>query len=538
LAVLVFVFTSQPFVALESQSAYGALQVNPQLPDEQVVVAFCRDVHACPQAPQFVVLVFVLTSHPLAALPSQSAVPAGQDETLHAPALHTADPLVGVGQACPQVPQFATLARTSTSHPFVAWPSQSPYPLAQFWIVQEPAMQDAVAFTRLQRRPHAPQCADVVWVFVSQPLDTSPSQLPVPGEQTRTHRPLPSQAWSLRGQVPQELWHTGSAPHSRPVQSGVQVDATQCPAPSHALPVGHAQMPPHPSPPQVSVGQLGLQPTQCPDALQVCPPEQVPHVPPQPSSPHARTEQSGIQAAKVAETVRSAFITRLHAVPVEASQPAHPEIDPPFSGAALSSTLVPSASATEQVAPQSMPEPVTLPVPVPALVMVSVRGVDAAMHWPEESQACPPLQVPHEPSQPFGPQTRPAQSGVQEGVWSHPWSATPSATAMTRKTARPAKDSSVRVLSVLVVLMAASPCQLTTRRTSRLRAPCSAGRWRCAGGLACPQRRAARNGWRCGLQRMHAACGPPSGFAYGTGSGSAGVPTRKGTATMPRNMDR
>jgi hypothetical protein len=56
-AELVFRFASQPSAALPSQFPKPALHVRiPQVPDEQVAVAFKRE-QAVPQLPQFAVLV-------------------------------------------------------------------------------------------------------------------------------------------------------------------------------------------------------------------------------------------------------------------------------------------------------------------------------------------------------------------------------------------------------------------------------------------------------------------------------------------------
>jgi len=63
---------SQPFAKLLSQFPNPLLHVMPQLPLVQVAVPFV-ELQALLQPPQCAVFEFLLTSHPLAGLPSQSA---------------------------------------------------------------------------------------------------------------------------------------------------------------------------------------------------------------------------------------------------------------------------------------------------------------------------------------------------------------------------------------------------------------------------------------------------------------------------------
>jgi hypothetical protein len=69
----VLTLVSQPSVAFMLQSPKPELQVKPHLPALHVVVALARVGQTFPQLPQCIVLVCVLVSQPLAALPSQSA---------------------------------------------------------------------------------------------------------------------------------------------------------------------------------------------------------------------------------------------------------------------------------------------------------------------------------------------------------------------------------------------------------------------------------------------------------------------------------
>ena len=61
----------------------------------------CANWHVLPQAPQFVALLVVFVSQPLAALPSQSAKPLLHAASTHAPARQPATPF-GNEHTCPQ----------------------------------------------------------------------------------------------------------------------------------------------------------------------------------------------------------------------------------------------------------------------------------------------------------------------------------------------------------------------------------------------------------------------------------------------------
>lgn len=152
--------TSHPLAALPSQSLKLPEQAKLQAPEEHVVVALLREGQIFPQAPQFDVLVLTLTSQPLPATPSQFAKPALQDPRPHEPAEHAADALVGLGQAFPHVPQLAVLVLRFVSQPFPARPSQLPKPLLHAPSAQAPAAQAGAALARpAQALPHVPQLA-------------------------------------------------------------------------------------------------------------------------------------------------------------------------------------------------------------------------------------------------------------------------------------------------------------------------------------------------------------------------------------------
>lgn len=169
----VLVLTSQPFASSPSQFAKPGLQVIPeQAPPVQVGVP-PLELHALPQLPQFW-MVPRFVSQPLLATPSQLPQP-----ELHwipqVPAVQVGTPLVEL-QTFPQAPQLEGRPRF-VSQPLLAAPSQFAYPALQV-MPQDPAAQVGVPLVELQTTPQAPQWPVLLPRFVSQPLETSPSQLP------------------------------------------------------------------------------------------------------------------------------------------------------------------------------------------------------------------------------------------------------------------------------------------------------------------------------------------------------------------------
>jgi hypothetical protein len=156
-SALVFVLTSQPFAALMSQFAKPALQLSAHIPAAHVAVAFAAAAHATPHVPQLATLVLVLTSQPFAALMSQFAKPA-LHTSAHAPATHVGAIALGAArQTVLHAPQFITLVRVSTSHPFAGFMSQSAKPALQR-TPHAPSAHVAVALGPAeQTRPHVPQ---------------------------------------------------------------------------------------------------------------------------------------------------------------------------------------------------------------------------------------------------------------------------------------------------------------------------------------------------------------------------------------------
>jgi hypothetical protein len=136
-----------------------------QVPWEQIGV---EPEHAVPQVPQLLASVFVLTSQPLAAFPSQSAYP-----TLHEnpqlPPVHVGPAFATAGQTFPQLPQLLASLCFGVSQPLAAFLSQSAYP-ALHTNPQLPPPHAGVAFVTVgQAFMHAPQFRGSLLRFVQTP---------------------------------------------------------------------------------------------------------------------------------------------------------------------------------------------------------------------------------------------------------------------------------------------------------------------------------------------------------------------------------
>jgi hypothetical protein len=190
LVTLVLKFASQPLLALPSQLPNPELHVGTHTPVVHAVDPLGL-VQPLPQEPQFDRDVFVLTSQPVDARPSQFPNPVLQ-AMVHAPSEHPGEPFVPL-HADPQAPQCAALVSVLVSQPFTALPSQLPKPALQAPSVQTPLTHDSAAFARLHTAPHAPQLARLVFVFVSQPFPEFPSQSPRPGLHVETPQTPPTQ---------------------------------------------------------------------------------------------------------------------------------------------------------------------------------------------------------------------------------------------------------------------------------------------------------------------------------------------------------
>lgn len=124
--------------------------------------------HAIPQPPQFCGSFVIVVSHPFPAFPSQSPLPARHWEYVQLPPAHAGTP-PWAGHGLLHAPQLATLVCVFTSQPFAAFMSQSAKPALQViphmperhagWALAAPA----------QVLPHVPQLAVLCAVFTSQP---------------------------------------------------------------------------------------------------------------------------------------------------------------------------------------------------------------------------------------------------------------------------------------------------------------------------------------------------------------------------------
>ena len=177
---LFMVFVSQPLVVFASQLPKPELhEAMPHVPLEQLAVPFAGVEQTVPHAPQLLTLVFMFVSQPLAAFASQLPYPELQEPNPHVPLEQTAEPLLGVEQVVPHAPQCVVLVFKLTSHPLEGSPSQSAQPELQVPMPQTPPEHPAVALGGAEQViPQAPQWATVVLRFVSQPLAVLASQFP------------------------------------------------------------------------------------------------------------------------------------------------------------------------------------------------------------------------------------------------------------------------------------------------------------------------------------------------------------------------
>jgi hypothetical protein len=188
---------SQPFEALASQSPNPAVQLMEQTLLVQDGVPLVPS-HATPQELQFAASLVVSTSQPSAASALQSASPALQELTRHAPVLQSPVPPAMV-QTVPQLPQSESVF-SGVSQPWVGSASQSPNPAEQVG-EQMPVVQAVVPLVLVQVTPQAPQSLVVVR-SVSQPSDGVALQSSQPATQ------LIEQAPRVQDAEPFALEHT------------------------------------------------------------------------------------------------------------------------------------------------------------------------------------------------------------------------------------------------------------------------------------------------------------------------------------------
>ena len=182
------VLTSQPLPALPSQSALPGLQLETvHCPPLQSAPPFATE-QTLPQVPQFCALLLVVVSQPLPALLSQFPKPGLHATILQTLPWHSAVPFVLL-QTLPQPLQLFASVVLSVSQPLSTLPSQLAQPMAQpIWHC--PALHDAVPLKELHTLPHCPQLPALVLMFVSQPFSGFPSQSPKPSAQVMPQMPL------------------------------------------------------------------------------------------------------------------------------------------------------------------------------------------------------------------------------------------------------------------------------------------------------------------------------------------------------------
>ncbi|MFO0560349.1 MAG: hypothetical protein U0269_20195 [Polyangiales bacterium] len=174
--------TSHPFAALMSQLAKPALQLSAHAPATHVgAIALGAARQTVLHAPQFIALVRVSTSQPLAGFMSQSAKPALQ-RTPQAPSAHVAAALGPAEQTRPHIPQLFTSVVAST-HETIP-------PLVQRMLGSGQSKRHVPAphiCPAGHALPHAPQFIGLDRVSASQPLVGSRSQSAKPA----SHAPIP-----------------------------------------------------------------------------------------------------------------------------------------------------------------------------------------------------------------------------------------------------------------------------------------------------------------------------------------------------------
>jgi hypothetical protein len=160
----VLVLVSQPLAAIPSQLAKPALQrAMPHAPLVHAPTPLAG-AHARLHAPQCAAFERVSTQaapHIMSPGPAHRVAHAPFEQTW--PAAH----------ARPHAPQCAVALRVSVSQPLAGLPSQSAKPASQRATTHAPAAHASAALGRLHARPHAPQWLALVWVSTQAPLQSA-----------------------------------------------------------------------------------------------------------------------------------------------------------------------------------------------------------------------------------------------------------------------------------------------------------------------------------------------------------------------------
>ena len=274
-----------------------------------------------PHVPQFVMVV-VAVSLPSAGMPLQSAKPALQTPSVHAPPGHVVLAFARV-HTLPHVPQFAG-AVSEASQPSPSAPLQLPKPMLHVPIAHIPLAHVAVALTREHERPQPPQFVSV-WIDVSQPVASLPSQSENPlRHEPMRHIPVEQSATApervhVAPHAPQSVsvWVDVSQPSAvRPLQSAKPAaHAVIVHVPLAQLPVACAGTHATPQPPQLmSVFVIVSQPS-------AVMPLQLPKPGRQPVSEHAPAAHDAVPLANEQGTPHA---PQFVSVRVEVVQPVSP----------------------------------------------------------------------------------------------------------------------------------------------------------------------------------------------------------------------
>lgn len=170
---------SHPSAALLLQSPKPALQVMPHMLEPHRGIALAPPRQARPHIPQFAASDVTSTHEP-----PQATRPPVQAAT-HPPALQNCAP----GQVLPHSPQLAGEVCRLVSHPLAGLPSQFPNPVLQVKSAHMLAEHDAMPFANEHVRPHMPQFVTLVRVFTSHPFIAFMSQSAKPGSHVSWHMP-------------------------------------------------------------------------------------------------------------------------------------------------------------------------------------------------------------------------------------------------------------------------------------------------------------------------------------------------------------
>ncbi len=175
---------SQPVDAIRSQSVNPAAQEMPQTPDVHVAVAFGPDGHEVPQAPQLRRSVWVFVSQPFAAIASQSENPESH-WTPQRPVTHVRVEFGRAGQTVPHAEQLSTWAATST-HDIPQRTSPAAQPVLQTNVPPAAVQSDAAPLQAAPQRPQSEALANEV----SHPSVARALQSPKPAAHVSPQTPI------------------------------------------------------------------------------------------------------------------------------------------------------------------------------------------------------------------------------------------------------------------------------------------------------------------------------------------------------------